>query len=192
MPVRVRCISEKPWKKEKIEIWKDMVKRAVVSQIAWLYGGLQWQRESLARHWQISVSTFPSGLKWILKGWSSFVLVHYYVGTTTICDSRETEVNDESTLAKTKTQKPKNKIQPTNQPPQKTPHYKKQNFPISELCISRKKNTSRMTLNGTFSSLDNIIVYVELVTALHKSSKLGEKENDPETTKSRWKSTTRA
>lgn len=49
-----------------------------------------------------------------------------------------------------------------------------------------------MTLNGTFSSLDNIIVYVEFVTALHKRSKLGEKENDPETTKSRWKSTTRA
>lgn len=33
-----------------------------------------------------------------------------------------------------------NKQNPTNQPtPQKIPHYKKQNFPISELCISRKK-----------------------------------------------------
>lgn len=111
------------------------------------------------------MSIIPSVLKLILEGWSSFVLDQNCVGTT-IYDSRETEVNDESTSTKSQNTE-------TNQPnSQKAPHYKKQNFPISELCISTKKPSSRTSLNGTSSSLDNIIVYVELVTALHKCSKL--------------------
>lgn len=77
---------------------------------------------------------------------------------------------------KTKTQKPTHRIQPINQTPKK-PLTTKSKISLFQNSVFLEKNSSRTSLSGTSSSLDDIIVYVELVTALHKCSKLREKKN---------------